>query len=72
MEQPTVMSRSKRKLVQAALLGSIAFASVSLSQGANAAPRSYGNPYVQQGPYHEDILPNGTLTGPIAPDANGG
>jgi hypothetical protein len=23
-------------------------------------------------PYHQDRLPNGTLTGPIAPDANGG
>ncbi len=29
-------------------------------------------PYVQSGPYHQDILPGGSLTGPIAPDANGG
>jgi hypothetical protein len=23
-------------------------------------------------PYHHHVLPNGTVTGPIAPDANGG
>jgi hypothetical protein len=26
----------------------------------------------QSGPYHKDVLPDGTITGPISPDVNGG
>ena len=40
----------------------LAFATISsgLSAGAYASP------------YHQDVLPNGAVTGPIAPNANGG
>jgi hypothetical protein len=34
---------------------------------ASAAPTVY-----QSGPYHQEVLPNGTVTGPISPDVNGG
>jgi hypothetical protein len=27
---------------------------------------------LSSGPYHRDVRPNGTMTGPLAPDANGG
>jgi hypothetical protein len=27
---------------------------------------------VAASPYHQDVLPNGTVTGPIGPDVNGG
>jgi hypothetical protein len=27
---------------------------------------------LSSGPYHMDVLPDGTVTGPLAPDANGG
>jgi hypothetical protein len=27
---------------------------------------------VNSGPYHEDVLPDGTVTGPLQPEANGG
>jgi len=59
-----------------------------LSEAANSAPRrsrvyyrivpDWRNhvPYEvgvsDSGPYHQDILPDGTVTGPIGPDANGG
>jgi hypothetical protein len=75
--------RSKvTKLGLAALLGSTALIAIGISETANAAPRhSYRQystdrpvPYWtgERGPYHRDILPDGTVTGPIAPDANGG
>jgi hypothetical protein len=42
----------------AALIGGLSFGALSLPVAAS--------------PYHQDRLPNGELTGPIAPDANGG
>jgi hypothetical protein len=42
-----------------------------LSQGAYAASGNYDRSSVQQGPYHQDVLRNGTLTGPLQPDAVG-
>jgi hypothetical protein len=52
---------------------------VSASEMANAAPRQSQGYYEitpdwvnQHGPYRNHLLPNGTLTGPIAVDANGG
>ena len=41
----------------------------SIAGVASAAP--YG-PNYGGGTYHDDVLPNGAVTGPIAPDANGG
>jgi hypothetical protein len=32
----------------------------------------FGYSISQGGPYHKDVLPDGTVTGPIAPHANGG
>jgi hypothetical protein len=32
----------------------------------------FGYSISQGGPYHKDVLPDGTITGPIAPEANGG
>jgi hypothetical protein len=67
-----------------ALTTLVAFTSICLSDTANAAPRQSQRYYgvtpgwVDQlgggwgGPYHQDLLPNGTLTGPLAPSANGG
>jgi hypothetical protein len=75
-----MIKRSKiTKLGFAALVGGCAITTVSLSE-ANAARHYYPQYSVesqvpsqyQSGPYHEDRLPDGTLTGPIAPDANGG
>jgi hypothetical protein len=42
----------------AALIGGLSLSALSLQASAS--------------PYHQDRLPNGVLTGPIAPDANGG
>jgi hypothetical protein len=51
----------------AALISSSAFA-------APRKPRSIQNPVtvIQGGLYHNDVLPNGTVTGPLGPHANGG
>jgi hypothetical protein len=52
--------------------------SLSKAISAKAAPLSairpltYGYSISQGGPYHKDVLPDGTIIGPIAPDANGG
>jgi hypothetical protein len=60
------------KLGLAALVGYAALTGVGLS-AANAAAHYYEVPsQLDGGPYHQDRLPDGTLTGPIAPDANGG
>ncbi len=66
--QKAKLSKLWLRLAATALVGTIALAPVGFSAAADAASRSY----LQQGPYHEDVLPNGTVTGPIAPDANGG
>jgi hypothetical protein len=42
----------------AALIGGISLSALSLQAAAS--------------PYHQDRLPNGVVTGPLAPDANGG
>jgi hypothetical protein len=42
----------------AALIGGFSLGALSLQAAAS--------------PYHHDRLPNGQVTGPIAPDANGG
>ena len=72
MKYTPEISKPQIKGGLAAVLGSLALALAGFSQAANAATPVYDYPYIQSGPYHEDILPNGTLTGPIAPEANGG
>ena len=47
-----------RMALTAAVIGGLSLAALSLQAAAS--------------PYHQDRLPNGMLTGPIAPDANGG
>ncbi len=70
MRQPSTITKRRFTLVGSALLAGFALASVGFQHAANAqSPDSY---YLQQGPYHEDLLPNGTVTGPLAPDATGG
>jgi hypothetical protein len=51
----------------AALISSSAFA-------AQKRSRAIQNPVtvIQGGLYHNDVLPNGTVTGPLGPHANGG
>lgn len=63
-----------------ALILALALAGANMTEGANAAfrPQAYGDvrlsPYWprKSGPYYQDILQDGTLTGPLAPHANGG
>lgn len=62
MKQTAKISKLRRGFVATALAAGIAFTSAGLSQVTNAAAS----------PYHQDVLPDGTVTGPIAPDANGG
>jgi hypothetical protein len=58
----------KRILTQSALaLLLTAAGAISVTSAANAAPR-----VSQSGPYHQEVLPNGTVTGPIGPEVNGG
>jgi hypothetical protein len=58
----------KRIFAQSALaLLLTAAGAISVMPAASAAPRGY-----QGGIYHQEVLPNGTVTGPIGPDANGG
>jgi hypothetical protein len=64
----STISKLRLGVVATALVGTIALTSAGLS-GASHAAGVYG---IQRGPYHQDVLPNGGLTGPIAPDANGG
>jgi hypothetical protein len=47
-------------LAVAALFSALAFTSAGLSPAANA------------GPYHMDRLADGSVTGPLTPDAHGG
>ena len=72
MKLTSTLSKLGSRFVLTALAGGITIASVGLSQAANAAGGSYHRTSVQSGPYHQDVLPDGTLTGPIGPDANGG
>jgi hypothetical protein len=81
------MERSAKisKLGLSALVVSAALGSFGLTQTANAATThhrakynrgltsSYGeNRASEEGPYVQDRLQDGTLTGPIARDSNGG
>ncbi|MGA7326180.1 MAG: hypothetical protein WBX25_17260 [Rhodomicrobium sp.] len=72
MEQPSTISKLRLSFAGTALLGSIALASVGFSQAANADSSAWDPLYFQEGPYHENVLPNGTTTGPIAPEADEG
>ena len=40
---------------------------ISVTSAASAAPRTY-----QGGIYHQGVLPNGTVTGPLGPQVNRG
>jgi hypothetical protein len=76
----SMKQRSKVTKLALALIGFTAPTVIGLSETANAALRhqQYGVdrpvPYWsgEVGPYHVVILPDGGVTGPIAPDANGG
>ena len=58
----------KKLLTQAALaLLLTAAGALSVTSAVSAAHWTY-----QSGPYHQDVLPNGTVTGPIGPQVNGG
>jgi hypothetical protein len=58
----------KRIFAQSALALLLTAAGViSAISAANAAPSIY-----QSGPYHQEVLPNGTVTGPLGPQVNGG
>jgi len=58
----------KKIFAQSALaLLLIGASAIGVISAANAAPLVY-----QSGPYHQEVLPDGTVTGPIAPQANGG
>jgi hypothetical protein len=57
-ETETTTMKMVRMAFAAALIGGFSLSALSLQAAAS--------------PYHHDVLPNGTVTGPIAPDANGG
>jgi hypothetical protein len=58
----------KRIFAQSALaLLLTAAGAISVIPAANAAP-----PIYQGGIYHQEVLPNGTVTGPLGPEVNGG
>ncbi|MGA7329892.1 MAG: hypothetical protein WBX25_36775 [Rhodomicrobium sp.] len=42
----------------------------SVPEGIHEAALFIDDSRIVSGPYHENLLPNGTLTGPIAPEAN--
>jgi hypothetical protein len=50
-----------------AVVAAIGFSAIGVAQSADALTYSQKN-----GTYVQDRLPNGVVTGPIAPDANGG
>jgi len=54
------ISKLRLGLAVVALFGSMALTTAGLTEAANASP------------YHMDRLPNGLVTGPLAPDAHGG
>jgi hypothetical protein len=57
-EKGEIIMKMVRMALAAALIGGLSLSALSLQAAAS--------------PYHQDRLPNGQLTGPIAPDANGG
>jgi hypothetical protein len=62
MKQKSKISKLRLGFVATALASGIALTSVAALQATSAVAS----------PYHQDVLPNGVVTGPIAPDANGG
>jgi hypothetical protein len=54
----------KKILTQSALALLLTAGAIS---AASAAPI-----VSQSGPYHQEVLPDGTVTGPIGPETNGG
>jgi hypothetical protein len=54
----------KKILTQSALA---LLLTATVISAASAAPTIY-----ESGPYHQEVLPDGTVTGPISPDVNGG
>jgi hypothetical protein len=50
--------KTMKMALAAVLLGGLTFGALALPAAAS--------------PYHQDILPNGVVTGPLSPDANGG
>jgi hypothetical protein len=79
MKQSSTITKLHLRFSVAAVVLCAALTFVSLSEMANAAPRQSQGYYGivpgwvnQHGPYRNHLLPNGTLTGPIAVDANGG
>jgi len=60
MKQMSKLSKLQLGFAVAALLSSMALTSTGIVQAVNASP------------YHMDRLPDGTVTGPIAPNTNGG
>jgi hypothetical protein len=79
MSQISTRTKLKLGIAITALAFGAAFTFVNLSGMANAAPRQSQGYYEitpgwvnQDGPYRNHLLWNGTLTGPIAVDANGG
>jgi hypothetical protein len=73
MQHPEALSQGggsvmKKILTQSALTLLLAAAgALSVTSAASAAPRVY-----QGGIYHQEVLPNGTVTGPLGPEVNGG
>jgi hypothetical protein len=79
MKQSSTITKLRLRFSVAAVILGAVLTFVSLSETANAAPRQSQGYYEitpgwvnQNGPYRNHLLPNGTLTGPIAVDANGG
>jgi hypothetical protein len=55
----------KKIVTQSAL--ALLLAAAGAITAASAAPTLY-----ESGPYHQEVLPDGTVTGPIGPETNGG
>jgi hypothetical protein len=84
MQKHSISTKLGLRFTIAVLASSTILAAFCLSEAANAAPRRYyaapewnhREPFEfgdgDYGPYRERMLPNGTLTGPIADSANGG
>jgi hypothetical protein len=55
-----------RMTLAAALISGLSLSALSVQ--VNARPYHQAN----AGIYHQDVLPDGTVTGPLGPEANGG
>jgi hypothetical protein len=85
MKKSSMITKLGLRLTVSSLASFASFAALDLSETANAAPRQYYHAAPEwnhtvpseigngdYGPYPNHLSPNGTLTGPIATDANGG